>query len=143
VRSRVAYNEKDIFFMVESSEALTARDGEQWMRLYIDVDRDAATGWNGYDLLVNRVSLGDGRVSVEAWGEAKWQSVAEGRAAVSREFIELAIPRRAVKAEAEVPAFDFKWTDGMPDSDDVLDWIDHGDAAPPGRFNYRFRAARP
>ena len=34
--------------------------------------------------------------------------------------------------------FDFKWADNIPDSGDILDFLDHGDVAPNGRFNYQF-----
>jgi hypothetical protein len=35
--------------------------------------------------------------------------------------------------------FDFKWIDNIPkSSDDVMDFIGNGDAAPNGRFNYRY-----
>ena len=33
---------------------------------------------------------------------------------------------------------DFKWADNIPNGGDILDFLDHGDVAPNGRFNYRY-----
>ncbi|MCX7013816.1 MAG: hypothetical protein NTW86_14905 [Candidatus Sumerlaeota bacterium] len=37
--------------------------------------------------------------------------------------------------------FDIKWEDNVPDSNDILDFIDHGDVAPNSRFNCRYQAS--
>ena len=37
--------------------------------------------------------------------------------------------------------FDFKWADNIPENPDILDFIDKGDVAPNGRFNYRYRGS--
>ena len=37
--------------------------------------------------------------------------------------------------------FDFKWTDNTPANPDILDFIDKGDVAPNGRFNYRYKGS--
>ena len=34
--------------------------------------------------------------------------------------------------------FDFKWADNVSDNGDIVSWLDAGDCAPNGRFNYRF-----
>jgi hypothetical protein len=56
VGARVARDDQNIYFYAETAEKLTSTSDRNWMMLFIDVDRDKATGWNGYDILINRVS---------------------------------------------------------------------------------------
>ena len=37
--------------------------------------------------------------------------------------------------------FDFKWADNTPANPDIMDFIDKGDVAPNGRFNYRYKGS--
>ena len=56
VGAKVARDGKYLYFYVETDQALSPKTDPHWMQLFIDVDRDKATGWNGYDFVVNRVS---------------------------------------------------------------------------------------
>jgi hypothetical protein len=53
----------------------------------------------------------------------------------------LRIPRTMLGLEAgKGPlSVDFKWADNLPDNWTVDDFYLHGDVAPNGRFNYRYR----
>ena len=53
--------------------------------------------------------------------------------------LHLAVPRAPFGLGGGELAFDFKWTDNIPDSGDILDFITSGDAAPNGSFNYRYK----
>jgi hypothetical protein len=55
--------------------------------------------------------------------------------------LHLALPRTALGLDGlEVTTFDFKWVDHVQTSGDILDFYVSGDAAPDGRFNYRYVA---
>ncbi|MEN8158335.1 MAG: hypothetical protein ABFS10_15385, partial [Bacteroidota bacterium] len=56
VGTKVARDADNVYFFVETAEALTAPDGERWMRLFIDMDRYRGTGWEGYDFVLNRLN---------------------------------------------------------------------------------------
>jgi hypothetical protein len=56
--------------------------------------------------------------------------------------LHLAIPRTALglSGEGTAAAFDFKWVDHAQHPGEILDFYVNGDAAPEGRFNYRYLA---
>lgn len=37
---------KNIYFYVETAVGLTDKNDTNWMRLFIDIDRDKSTGWD-------------------------------------------------------------------------------------------------
>jgi hypothetical protein len=55
--------------------------------------------------------------------------------------MELRIPRALLGLPSKNPLdFEFKWTDNVPASADILDFYVYGDVAPGGRFNYHYLA---
>jgi hypothetical protein len=47
-------------------------------------------------------------------------------------------PLLGVPAARGPLTLDFKWTDNIPSSPDIMDFYTQGDVAPNGRLNYRF-----
>jgi hypothetical protein len=56
---------------------------------------------------------------------------------VTRNEIELAIPRSVLGIAALPAAFDFKWADNIQQTGDWPDFTVNGDAAPNDRYNFR------
>src|SRR5690606_17965208 len=54
VTCKVAADKKNVFFYAETDQPLTPSSGKNWMLLLIDADRNPATGWYGYDFLINK-----------------------------------------------------------------------------------------
>jgi hypothetical protein len=139
---RVARDTKNLYFYVRTRVPITAPSGANWMNLLLDTDTDHRTGWEGYDFAVRRMIV-NGREVCGLMGNTggwKWEFIAEvGMRQAGREM-HLTIPRAAVGLLSEQGPlrFDFKWTDNVPESGNILDFIDKGDVAPNGRFNYRF-----
>lgn len=141
VGARVAHDGGNVYFRVETAEVLTPSSDPNWMMLFIDVDRDKSTGWNGYDFIVNRVSPKSDKVYVEkcvgnSWN---WRKAGTGRYVVTGNSLELSIPKRVLGMGAN-PDFEFKWNDNMQSPGDILDFYVSGDTAPGGRFNYVYTA---
>ncbi len=141
VLMQVARDKKNLYFHVRTREPITPPGGTNWMVLFLDVDRDHRTGWEGYDFMVSHA----GRTNASGMvcrntGGWKWTPVVEVSGVMAGNDMHLAIPRVALGLEpAKGPLrFDFKWADNVPDSGNILDFIDNGDVAPNGRFNYRF-----
>jgi hypothetical protein len=113
--------------------------GTNWMWLFIDADQNAATGWAGYDFIVNRAAGADRKFWLEKnVGGWKWERVALVELRVAGNELQLAIPRAALGVVAGSKVnFDFKWADNLQSSGDVLDFYVSGDVAPEGRFNFR------
>ena len=129
VEAKVAVDRKGfVHFYVKTEADITPDEGEDWMLLLIDADQDAATGWSGYDFVVNKVP---GKLM--AYAPEGWGAVADINYAVSGNQLELSFPLALVGGET---GFDFKWADHCGPLEDPM--FLSGDAAPNRRFNYRF-----
>jgi hypothetical protein len=53
VAAKVARDDRNIYFYVQTREPLTSSKDKVWMLLYIDADQNSSTGWQGYDYVVN------------------------------------------------------------------------------------------
>ncbi len=143
VSAKVARDDHDVFFLVRTREPLTPPEGENWMWLLIDSDGDHRTGWEGYDFLVNRTRSGAATASLERnAGGWHWEPVGEVSMQMNGDALHLAIPRKMLGLSETKPLrFDFKWADNVPANADIVSWLNAGDTAPGGRFNYRFDEA--
>ena len=138
VASKVAVGKSDIFFYVETADALTPYSDPDWMLLLIDSDGDSSTGWYGYDILINRDIVSDGKGNVLKFADWKWIKAGEYRFAVEGNKLELAVPKSLLGVSGKSITFDFKWADNTGDLVDPISLCLHGDTAPNRRFNYRF-----
>jgi hypothetical protein len=141
VAAQVSRDERRLWFRVRTQNSITAPTGTNWMALYLDTDRDHRTGWEGYDFVVNRRPATRDRATLErSLGGQRWERVSEIPLRVAGDELWLEVPRAALGLDAARGPlrFDFKWADNVPDSGDIVSWLDAGDCAPNGRFNYRF-----
>lgn len=138
VGAKVARDAEKVYFYVETAEALTPQSDRNWMMLFIDVDRDKSTGWNGYDFIVNRVSPKGSKVVVEknVGNRWEWMSVAETKFAVNGNRLELEIPKSVLGLSGKTVNIEFKWNDNMQENGNIMDFYVNGDTAPGGRFNF-------
>jgi hypothetical protein len=141
---KVARDRKNLYFYVRAVDTITAPDTKtNWMTLLLDTDGDHKTGWEGYDYAVRRIVSRGREVTALCKSTGGWNWTPVTAVTVVRKGREMMItvPRASVELgpERDPIRFDFKWVDNVPDSGDILDFIDHGDVAPNGRFNYRYQ----
>ncbi len=108
------------------------------MLLFLDTDQNAATGWLGYDYVVNLEVLSDTATTVKAWRNGQWQTVGRAKYRVNGNGMELAISRALVAQKNKTPSFDFHWADNIQSFDGASEFGVNGDSAPNRRWNYRF-----
>ncbi|HWK55915.1 MAG TPA: hypothetical protein VNQ80_01180 [Parapedobacter sp.] len=136
IKTKATFDDDYVYFLVETAAPLTDASEPAWMNLLIDIDRDKNTGWEGYDFIVNRVSPRKGKAVLERnRGGWKWKRAGAVEFAVSDNRLELRIDRKALGITDTVD-IEFKWTDNLPQSGDIMDFYQYGDVAPLGRFNY-------
>lgn len=138
VASKVAVGKNEIFFYVETADALTPCTDPDWMLLLIDSDGDTSTGWYGYDVLINKEITSSGKGNVLKFVDGKWTKEGEYRFAVEGNKLELAVPKSLLGVSGKSITFDFKWADNTGELVDPISLCLHGDTAPNRRFNYRF-----
>ena len=138
VGAKVARDADNVYFYVETAEKLSPSSDRNWMMLLIDSDRDKSTGWNGYDLIVNRVSPKGKKVIVEknVGNRWEWEKVTEAGFAVNQSKLELGIPRSLLNSGKDFVDIEFKWNDNMQENGNIMDFYVNGDTAPGGRFNF-------
>lgn len=126
------------YFYVQCANDIQLADGENWMNLLIDSDQSPLTGWEGYDYILNR-SRENGTVTVERFVENDWlfEEVGKAEYVVSGNQLVIKVEDGLIGL-AERDNFDFKWADNSTVTGDVMEFMDLGDAAPNGRFNYRY-----
>ena len=139
--ARVARDSENLYFYVETADELSPSSDPHWMMLLIDTDRNKETGWNGYDIIVNRVSPDSNQVVVEKnigqrW---EWEEAAHSPMTVTGNVLEIAIPRRVLGLQEGALNIEFKWNDNMQESGNIMDFYVNGDTAPGGRFNFVYQ----
>lgn len=140
LRTKVGVTADSIYFRVETAADLTDCSGDNWMLLFIDADNDHATGWNGYDFVLNKsISGGTSTEITKCSGEAsQWTGLgASARLSISGNMLLVAVSRADLALTASNITFDFKWVDNARDFDSPIGLATAGDAAPNRRFNYR------
>lgn len=137
VSSKLARDKDSLYFYVECKNDLTPDTDAGWMTLFIDADRSKSTGWEGYDLVINRTRR-DGKASVEAnAGGFEWKQIGEADINVCKNYLVIRVSRELIGLEGKLD-IEFKWSDNMQ-KPDVMDFYYNGDCAPHGRFNYLYK----
>lgn len=142
---KVAHDKRNIYFLAITASDIDWADNTNRMRLLLNSDCDYATGWEGYDFLVER-NPSDGSFSLKknvkpgsfAWKVAKKKL--DTRWEGNR--LMLAVPKSALGRKGDFD-IDFKWVDNctLEAGEPMLMYSD-GDCAPNHRFNYRFKGSR-
>lgn len=127
---KVARDSINLFFYAETVDAITKNSGSNWMRLYLNTDRNSKTGWIGYDYRVTGGNTLQKYVNGEWVNSQKTNYVADGKKLM------ITVPLKYIGLENSKLDFEFKWSDNMQDDNDPLDWYVNGDVAPGGRFNF-------
>ena len=137
VTCKVSSDPDSLYFYAECAADITAPEGTNWMNLFIDADCNNETGWYGYDYILNR-SRTDGKVTVEKFkGTDTWEleTVGEAEYDLRGNVLQIKVARSVMNLG---DTFDFKWADNSVADGNVMQFLDQGDAAPNGRYTYRF-----
>jgi len=140
VSAKVARDESYIYFYVETADILTNKTGPKWMRLFIDIDRNKLTGWEGYDYIINRSSPEDSALVEQSQYSWDWTKVGSAAYAIDGKLLVLKIKRSILGVKDDMGIdIEFKWSDNMQIDGNIMDFYVNGDVAPGARFNYVFK----
>ena len=130
-RAKVSRDSENLYFYVKTEEAIKTGTNE-FIHLYINTDRNRATGWEGYDFAFNRADK-----KLEKWENGTWAAVSDISYTVKGNVLQAAIPRSLLGLTDKIN-MEFKWVDGAGEiaSGNILDVYRDGSSAPMGRFNY-------
>lgn len=137
--TKVTTDSNYVYFYAKTKSNITSPAGNNWMTLLLNTDNNSSTGWNGYDYIVNHtlVNSTTGYLAQNSGGGWSWTNTAQVPFTVSGNQIMFAIPKSQLNLNTTGKvSFQFKWVDNIPDSGNIMNFIDNGDAAPDQRFNY-------
>jgi hypothetical protein len=135
---KVARDDKNIYFYAETNEALTSFTDSNWMLLFIDIDQNKKTGWDGYDFLVNSKIINDTTTTIAVMDvDAGLKKFINIPLKIEGNKLMLSIPKDILGIK-EKAAFDFHWADNIQKLGDINEFFLNGDNAPDRRANYRF-----
>ncbi len=139
--AKISYDWDNIYFYVETVDALTDSSDDNWMRLLIDTQAATATSldWEEFEFIVNRVApAAEGLVIERSTGGWNWETVGYADYDISGNILQLTIPRSTLGLKGKTLTFNFKWCDNNLADGDILTLYTDGDAAPGGRFCFHF-----
>ena len=133
---KVSVDAEYLYIYADCADDITAPGDAKWMNLFLKTDGSDENGWYGFDYVINRERDG-GACSVEKFTDG-WNTEKAGEAeyVVSGKRIAVKISRALVGYNGET--LDFKWADNSVDDGQIMSFIDKGDAAPDGRFCFRY-----
>jgi len=141
ITCKVAVEKKDVCFYAETDKALTPFNGNQWMLLMIDADKNSDTGWYGYDYIINKKVKDENTTTLMSYDstnpENPWKEVADLKYCYAGNKLEIEVPRELLGLSGNQFVFDFKWSDNAGKLEDPVSFCINGDTAPNRRFNYR------
>ena len=138
VAAKVSQDADYLYFTVTAARDIIVDDGANWMNLYIDLNNNPATGWEGYDLALNRARDGH-YVAVESLAEG-WSGKHVGQAlyTVDGNRMTIRLAKSTVGISGQVSTLCFKWADNSTLTGNVMEFMDLGDTAPNDRFSYLY-----
>ena len=141
VTCKIAVTRKMVHFYAETKEPLTPHTDPNWMLLLIDADQDHATGWYGYDVLINKQILDDNTTTFMKYEpdspEGPWVDYGHIPYCYAGNKLEVSVMRKLLGLKGDAFAFDFHWCDNPADLATPISLCVNGDSAPNRRFNYR------
>ena len=151
ISAKVTNDTNNAYFYVKTFDEVKKYDGaSSWMQLYINTDKNADTGWYGYDYIVNYAAKSDLVTSVARYNGSdnvySFVEIGTVNYAVLDNEMMIAVPLEMLGIEnfKEI-SIEFKWFDA--DSgvyvDEMEDFYTYGDAAPLGRLNYVYQNCLP
>lgn len=133
--SKVTNDDKHVYFYVKTNKKLSSCFDKNWMLLFIDIDKNKSTGWEGYDFIINKTVIDKNITTIKKWKNGNWEHVKQIDFKYKNNELELAIPLEILKTKS----FDFHWADNPTELKDISNFFLDGDSAPDRRFNYRFK----
>ncbi|RKX40290.1 MAG: hypothetical protein DRP64_12850, partial [Verrucomicrobia bacterium] len=142
---KVARDATYIYFYAKTRDNLTSYTDSNWMMLFINSDQEHATGWEGYDVLVNRYPGSSSQTTLEETSSGwSWTTTSTAISYIaSGNEIEIRVPRSLIgQGSGDDPvALDFHWADNIQANDDIIQFGINGDSAPNRRFDYRYQTS--
>ncbi len=137
--AKVSQDENNLYFLVKTSHDIIIDNNTEWMNLYLNVDGDVTTGWEGYDYILNR-DRDSFVVTVEKFKDNSFESEVVGGAyyCINGAYMTVRLSKNLLGIHGKLEKMIFKWSDNSVKNGDPMAFMDLGDTAPDNRFGYTY-----
>lgn len=137
--AKVSQDEENLYFLVKTTHDIIIDNDTAWMNLFINADGDNATGWEGYDYVLNR-DRDSFVVTVEKFKDNTFESEVVGGAYYYTEgpFMTVRLSKELLGVSGKLETMIFKWADNSVKNGDPMAFMDLGDTAPDNRFGFTY-----
>lgn len=136
VESKVTEDQHFFFFYLKFQSPLAYNKIPGKLNLLLKVNAEIPS-WEGYNYLIEKDSIKAKMLLKKCIGNWNWKSKDTINSVLSRNEMELAIPKSLLNIHTS--EISFKWLDNVNPQGDIMRFYDHGDAAPNSRFTYRYK----
>ena len=138
--AKVSQDSANLYFLVKTSSDIIIDSDATWMNLYLNVDGDAATGWEGYDFVLNR-DRDSFVVTVEKFKNNTFETEVVGGAYYYLEgaYMAISLSKSLLGVDGKIEDMTFKWADNSVNNGDPMAFMDLGDTAPDNRFGFVYK----
>jgi len=138
LESKVSRDDENVFFHIKTKADISKPENKNWMLLLIDSDQNKATGWEGYDYLINHEGVVNGTTTIKKFYLKKgWKKVKELPIKLTGKEMMFSVPRNLLEVNGTLN-FGFHWVDNPSNLENIHGFFDAGDNAPNRRANYRY-----
>ena len=137
--AKVSQDEDNLYFLVKTTHDLIIDSNTEWMNLFLNVDSDVTTGWEGYDYVLNR-DRDSFVVTVEKFKDNTFESEVVGGAYYYTEgaYMTVRLSKELLGISGKLEQMIFKWADNSVKNGDPMAFMDLGDTAPDNRFGFLY-----
>ena len=137
--AKVSQDDENLYFLVKTSHDIIIDNDTEWMNLYLNVDGDVTTGWEGYDYILNR-DRDSFVVTVEKFKDNTFESEVVGGAYfyIEGPYMTIRLSKELLGISGKLEKMIFKWADNSVKNGDPMAFMDLGDTAPDNRFGYTY-----
>ena len=105
---RTVHDNDNVYMMIRCGNDITAQEGSNWMNVFITAGSPEQKGWNGYEYVINRKGINNGKAVIEKLNsDYSGSDAGEAEVVVRGSFMFLKIPRKAIGMTKEVKSFYF------------------------------------
>lgn len=139
-RVQVASDRENLYFRVETVGDITPYEsGDRgWMNLWIRTGNAESVNALGFDYLLNYRVIDDRLTEIGRFENGKYAACGEADYSVSGNVMQIRIPLKAIGLSADDRALEFRVSDNVTSTLNVLDFYSTGDSAPIGGLNYSY-----
>jgi hypothetical protein len=136
IESRTTADGANVYLYIKTAATITPYTDPNWMMVYLNTDQNNATGWDGFDYVINMGVTNSSQTTIKKRTGNTWTTIGTATYSVSGNEMEIAVPRTLIGLTANTVPYYYQIFDNPSVLDNIEDNFINGESAPDRRFNY-------